>query len=266
MPSQGSHSNGLSHPAEAEQRVTSSLDPASDLDLRRVLVVMAHPDDIEHLAAGTIAHWIDRGVEVTYCVVTDGSAGGADADASADQVGRIRRKEQLAAAAVLGVEDVHFLGYPDGQLSNTVALRGDLVRLIREVRPHRLLTHSPERNWNFIPDAHPDHRACGRAAVEALYPEARNARAHPDLLRTHGLEPWTIAQLWMVGSPTPNHFSDVTSTFEVKLAALLTHGSQVDDEAALAQWLRERLAGQALRGGLAPGRLAEEFHIVSTVW
>ncbi len=246
--------------------MASRLDPMDDTGVERVLVVMAHPDDIEHLAAGTIAAWTSNGVEVTYCVVTDGSEGGSDAGASTAEVALLREGEQRAAASLTGVEDVRFMGNPDSHLTDSTDLRRELVRLIREIRPQRLVTHSPERNWTFLPDAHSDHRECGRAAVRALYPEARNARAHRDLLIVDGLDPWTVPQLWMVGSPTPNYFADVTATFDVKLAALLAHTSQIDDEAAMRPWLRERLASQAVRGGLCEGRLAEEFHVVSTMW
>lgn len=240
-------------------------DPTTDAGVERVLVVMAHPDDIEHLAAGTVAQWVAAGVGVTYCVVTDGAAGGADPDAPRPEVAAVREAEQRAAAAVVGVGDVRFLSHPDGGLRCGPGLERELVRTIRQVRPQRVLTQSPEINWDFLPDAHADHRACGQGVVEALYPHARNPRAHRDLLDA-GLEPWTVSQLWMVGSPSPNHFVDVTSTFEVKLAALSAHASQVEDPAALRGWLRARLERQARRGGLPPGRLAEEFRVVATTW
>lgn len=230
-----------------------------------ILVVMAHPDDIEHLAAGSVALWVADGYEVTYCVLTDGAAGTPDPSTSNAEVARIRAAEQISAAAVVGVSDVRLLGHPDGALTDDVALRRELVRIIREVRPVRVVTQSPEINWDFLADAHFDHRTCGEAVLRAVYPESRNPRAFPELA-DEGLPPWVVSELWMVGSPTPNHFPDVTTAFDAKLAALLEHRSQVEDQAAMKEWLRSRLARQAARGGLPDGALAEEFHVVSTTW
>ncbi|MFD0491312.1 PIG-L deacetylase family protein [Saccharopolyspora spinosporotrichia] len=162
--------------------------PDSPTGTRRALVVAAHPDDVDFGSAGTVASWTAAGMRVTYCICTNGDAGGFDATARADMP-VIRQQEQRAAAAAVGVTDVHFLGYRDGQVSADLQLRRDITRMIRTVRPDRVLTHSPEINWARIAMSHPDHRAVGEATLAAVYPDARNEFAHPDLLLQHGLRP-----------------------------------------------------------------------------
>ena len=126
-------------------------------EAERVLVVVAHPDDVDFGCAGTVAAWTKEGVEVCYCVVTDGDAGGFDPDVPREEIPDIRRREQRAAAGVVGVQDVTFLGYPDGRLYVTHELRRDLTRVVRRVRPDRVVLQSPERNWQRIYPSHPDH-------------------------------------------------------------------------------------------------------------
>jgi LmbE family N-acetylglucosaminyl deacetylase len=150
--------------------------------VERVLAVMAHPDDVDFGAAGTIRAWTDAGIEVTYCLITNGDAGGFDPAVPRSEIPAIRQAEQRAAGAVLGVTDVRFLGYRDGELSVSHELRRDISRVIRQVRPDRMLIQSPERNWRRIQASHPDHLAAGEAAIQAVYPDARNPFAHT---RTH---------------------------------------------------------------------------------
>lgn len=230
--------------------------------VERALVIVAHPDDIDFGAAATIASWVDEGIVVTYCLVTDGDAGGFD-DTPREQMPALRRGEQIAAAAVVGVTDVRFLGYPDGRLYVTHELRRDISRVIRQVRPQRLLTQSPERVWARLGASHPDHRATGEATVDAVYPDARNPFAHPELLADEGLAAWTVRDLWLMGSPHAEHYVDVTDTFDRKLAALREHVSQtahMDDlEGLLRGWLR----ANAEQAGLADDRLAEAFQRVA---
>jgi LmbE family N-acetylglucosaminyl deacetylase len=164
-----------------------------DSDVERVLVVAAHPDDIDFGAAGTIAHWTAAGLTVTYCVCTDGQSGGFDVDVPREHMPEIRRAEQVAAAATVGVADVRFLGYVDGELEASRELVRDLVRVIRQVQPQRMLVPSPERWWERLPASHPDHLAAGEAAIRALYPFARNPFAFPELLGTRA---------WPTGSST----------------------------------------------------------------
>ena len=179
-----------------------------------VLAIFAHPDDVDFGAAGTVARWTDAGIAVTYCVVTDGDAGGGDEGIPRAEMPALRRAEQVAAADCVGVHDLRFLGYPDGQVQATLELRRDLARVIRQARPDRVLCPSPERNYARAGVSHPDHRAVGNAALDAVYPDARNPFAFPELLADEKLEPWTVREVWIAGSPQPNlsliHISEPT--------------------------------------------------------
>lgn len=224
---------------------------------------MAHPDDVDFGAGGTVAGWTAGGAEVVYLVVTDGDAGGTADGVPRAEIARVRRAEQLAAARCLGVADVRFLGYPDGGVVASTELRREIARAIREVRPDAVLTHSPERNYDRIAQSHPDHRAVGSATLDAVYPDARNPHAHPELAAA-GLEPWTVPAVWLRGSPQPGHYVDITDTVDRKLAAIACHASQVDHLPDLSATIRDRLLGVAAAGGLPPGRLAESFQLVET--
>lgn len=235
-----------------------------DSEVQRILAVMAHPDDADFGAAGTIARWTDEGIEVTYCLVTDGDAGGFDRSVARTDIPEIRRTEQRNAAKAVGVEDVRFLGYPDGRLELTLDLRRDISRVIRQVRPQRVLTQSPERNWARIQASHPDHLTTGEAALRAIYPDSRNPFAFPELLADESLEPWEVAEVWVMAHPSPNHHVDVTDTFDRKIAALRAHVSQTAHMDDLEIWLRERLGHIATEAGLPAGHLAEAFAVYST--
>ena len=230
--------------------------------VERVLVVTAHPDDVDFGAAGTIAAWTRTGVAVTYAVITDGDAGGFDHDIPRADIPGIRHAEQRAAAKAVGVEDVRFLGYRDGELTVTLDLRRDISRVIRSVRPQRLLCQSPERNWERLPASHPDHLAAGEATIQAIYPDARNPFAHRTLLDDEGLDAWTVPEVWVMGGPAPNRWVDVTETFDDKIAALQAHVSQTAHRPELADFVRGWMVRQAAAGGLPVGRLAEGFMVV----
>lgn len=236
----------------------------SDSEVQRVLVITAHPDDVDFSAAGTIAMWTDAGIEVSYCIVTDGDAGGHDEAVPRAEIAPLRRAEQTAAAKQVGVHDLRFLGYPDGQVEATLALRKDLARVIRQVRPSRLVCPSPERNYQRFGTSHPDHRAVGSAALDAVYPDARNPFAFPDLLAGEGLAAWTVPEVWLPGGPTPNHYVDITATFSRKVAALRAHESQTGHMTGLEDFLRGWLSRAAAQGGLPEGSLAEAFQVIST--
>ncbi len=233
--------------------------------VERALVVVAHPDDLDFGAGGTIASWTDAGIEVSYCICTDGDAGGFDPDVPRSEIGGIRQAEQRAAAKEVGVEDVVFLGYPDGRLTCSIELRRDISRVIRQRRPQRLMMQSPERNWDRIPSSHPDHLAAGEAAIAAVYPDARNPFAHLDLA-AEGLEAWTVEEVWVMagGGGPANRYIDVTDTFERKLSALRAHVSQTAHMDDLEGMLRGWLGANAVAAGLPDGRLAEGFRIVDT--
>ena len=235
-----------------------------DAGTGRVLVVAAHPDDIDFSAAGTIATWTEAGIEVTYCVVTDGDAGGFDEDFPRAEMPALRRAEQTAAAKCVGVHDVRFLGYPDGRVEPSLDLRRDLARVIRQVRPGRLVCPSPERNYLRVAAGHPDHRAVGSAALDAVYPDARNPFAFPELREAEGLAAWAVREVWIAGGPAPNHYVDVTATFPRKIAALRAHESQTTHMADLEDRLRLVLGRAAAQAGLPEGHLAEAFQILDT--
>jgi LmbE family N-acetylglucosaminyl deacetylase len=237
---------------------------SDDAEIRRVLAIAAHPDDLDFGAAGTIAQWTDAGIDVSYCIVTNGDAGGSDETVSREEMVTIRQAEQTAAAKQVGVSDVHFLGYPDGLVEPSIRLRKDLARVIRLLRPDRVVCPSPDRNYARMGTSHPDHRAVGSAALDAVYPDARNPFAFPDLLAQEKLEPWTVREVWIAGGPTPTHYVDITSTFGRKVAALRCHASQISDPEALEERLRGWLARAAAQGGLPDGRLAEGFQVLQT--
>lgn len=234
-----------------------------DSEISRVLVVAAHPDDIDFSAAGTVASFTEAGVEVAYLIVTYGDAGGFDPDVPRTEIPRIRQAEQLAAAKQVGVSDVRFLGYPDGRVEATLGLRRDIARVIRQVRPDRMIVPTPERNYARMAPSHPDHRAVGASALDAVYPDARNPFAHPELA-AEGLEAWTVRETWLTGGPSMNHFPDVTATFERKLAALRAHASQIVNIGDLEGMLRGWMGANARAAGLPEGRLAEAFQVLDT--
>jgi LmbE family N-acetylglucosaminyl deacetylase len=238
-----------------------------ELDLtgvERVLVVMAHPDDVDFGFAGSVAVMTDAGIEVVYCLVTDGDAGGSEYGIPRGEMAPMRRDEQRAAAAIVGVHDVHFLGYSDGRLEATIELRKDITRVIRNVRPNRVLTQSPDRNWDRIYASHPDHLAAGEAAVCAVYPDARNRWAHPELA-DEGLEPWTVDALWMgIGHDGATHYVDITTSVDRKIDALLSHKSQLPDPGATETMVRSWTGATAQAAGLPEGHVAEAMRVVNT--
>jgi LmbE family N-acetylglucosaminyl deacetylase len=243
--------------------VTSPLParPAAHVD--RVLCVLAHPDDVDFGSAGTVAAWTAAGTEVVYCIVTDGDAGGFD-ETPREQMGPLRQAEQRAAAQAVGVTDVRFLGYPDGLLEPTLDLRRDISRVIRQVRPQRVLTSSPERFWERIGASHPDHMIVGESTLRAVYPDARNPFAFPELLADEGLEAWTVAEVWLQASPRADHAVDVTDVVDRKFAALRAHVTQVGHRPGLEEFLGGWMRQTARTHGLPEGQMAEAFHVVHT--
>jgi LmbE family N-acetylglucosaminyl deacetylase len=236
--------------------------PDDDLPTQ-VLVITAHPDDVDFGAAGTVARWTGAGVKVAYCIVTDGASGALDSATDLSTLPDVRQEEQRAAAAEVGVDEVHFLGYPDGQLEVTLALRRDISRVIRQVRPERVIAQSPERNWERIRASHPDHLAAGEAVLQAVYPDARNPFAHPELM-AEGLEPHVVDAVWLMASPRAKEAVDITDVLERKIAALRCHRSQVGDGEHLEDLIRGWTARTAADLGLGEGRFAEAFQVVDT--
>jgi LmbE family N-acetylglucosaminyl deacetylase len=233
-------------------------------EINRVLVVSAHPDDVDFGAAGSVALFSDNGVAVTYLLVTDGDAGGNERVLDNSGMAELRRTEQAAAAKCVGVTDLRFLGYPDGAVVASLDLRKDIARVIRQVRPDLVITHHPDRNYEFIAPSHPDHRAVGGAALDAVYPDARNPYAFPELFTEEGLEAWIVREVWLTGGSTPNHFVDITSTVDRKLAALQSHVSQVAHVEGFADFVKSRFAAWGEEAGFPEGHYAEGFQVVST--
>lgn len=230
-------------------------------------MIVAHPDDAEFWAGGTIAGWTRSGVRVTYCILTDGDAGGYDPGVPRGEIPRIRRAEQREAAALLGVAAVRFMGLAEGDLRGAgPELHEDLVRVIRQVRPQRVVTWSPEWNWQRFRSCHPAHRATGAATLMAIYPDASNPFALIRLNQDEGLDAWTVREAWLINSPEReiNHYVDITETFDRKVAAVGAHASQIPDVAALPERLRQRIAHNTMAAGLAQDRLAEAFQVVVT--
>ncbi len=231
-------------------------------DLRRVLVVAAHPDDIDYGCAGTIATLTAAGVEVQYCLVTSGDAGGDASTHTREQRALIREGEQRAAGAEVGVTELHFLRFADGELEPTLKVRREISRVIRIAKPDVVICQSPERNWERIYASHPDHLAAGEATMRAVYPDSRNPHSFNDLL-TEGFEPHTVPEVWVM-STEPTMVVDTTDAFERKLAALKCHVSQLGEDFDPTDLLRNWSKLTAKKAGLEKGRLAEGFRVVAT--
>jgi LmbE family N-acetylglucosaminyl deacetylase len=226
----------------------------------QVMVVTPHPDDAEYGVAGTVARWAREGTEIVYIVCTNGDKGSSDTNTKPEELAKIRQQEQLAAAKLLGVREVIFLGHPDQGLEDTPEFRKEIVRLIRKYRPETVVTADPHRRYIW----HRDHRITGRVTLDAIFPYARDPHSYPDLL-DEGLQPHKVREVLLWASEDPNYRSNITDTFDIKVAALRCHESQVGQNPSrnLEQWLRER------HRTMAEGEdfeLAEAFYRVDIVW
>ena len=225
-----------------------------------VLVVTPHPDDAEFGVAGTVAKWTQEGKQVVYVVCTNGNKGTSDPDVKPDELAKIRQNEQRAAAEILGVREVVFLENQDQGLEDTPEFRKQIVRMIRRYRPETVVTADPYRRYIW----HRDHRIAGQVTIDAVFPYARDHLAYPDLLE-EGLQPHKVREMLFWASENINFRSDVTTTFDLKLAALRCHKSQVNTMrfSDLEDWLRKRCKD------LAEGEdfeLAEAFHREEIIW
>lgn len=202
---------------------------SNSTNAKRVMVIIAHPDDAEFTAAGTLAKWAQEGKEMTYLVCTDGSKGSDDPTMTPQTLAAIRRVEQEAAARILGANGVVFLNYEDGALEPDLALRRDIAREIRRYKPDIAVCEDPTMYWSgqwYI--NHPDHRAAGEAALAAIFPTARDRLNFPELL-AEGLEPHKVQEIYIAGANAPDVWVDITDTIDVKIAALKEHVSQIGD-------------------------------------
>lgn len=224
-----------------------------DKEFWRGMVVVAHADDAEFGCSGTVAKLCAAGWEMVYVMCTDGSKGSSDREITQRQLASIRRKEQQNAGKTLGLKDVVFLDYEDSMLQPTLALRKDIAREIRRYKPDVLITMYPMRNldggWGV---GHPDHMAAGEAALQAVFPTARDHMTFPDLLEA-GFEPHKVAEVWIIGHPQPDLYVDVTQHMDTSVAALMQHKSQMNgrDEAwaseMMRRWRRERGVGKGIQ-------------------
>jgi LmbE family N-acetylglucosaminyl deacetylase len=219
----------------------------------RFMVIAAHPDDAEFGPSGTAARWIDAGSTGWLVCCTSGDQGGEDPDLDPFALAALRETEQQAAADVIGYDGVSFLHQPDGALVNDLILREMLVREIRTFRPDAVLATDPETLFHGDGGVnHTDHRAAGLAAVDAVYPAARNPMSFPSLARS-GLAAHVVRRLYLFWSNQPNAWIDISSTIDRKLAALSRHASQIRDIDALSERIRDWAAaeGQAIGGAPA---------------
>jgi LmbE family N-acetylglucosaminyl deacetylase len=225
----------------------------------RFMVIAAHPDDADFGPAATASAWIDQGSVGWLVCCTSGDAGAEDPDTDPLELAALREREQRAAAEVVGYSGVTFLHMPDGALANDLILREHLVREIRTFRPDAVLATDPE---NLFPRDegvnHTDHRAAGFAAVDAVYPAARNPMAFPWLARD-GLAAHRVRRLYLFWTHKPTAYVDITATVERKVAALRCHASQIKDLAEVEKWIREWSGEQGKEVGVAN---AEGFHLV----
>ncbi|MBA7474824.1 N-acetyl-alpha-D-glucosaminyl L-malate deacetylase 1 [subsurface metagenome] len=222
------------------------------------MVITPHADDAEFGVAGTVVRWVAEGKSVIYVVCTNSDKGTSDPNMKPAELVKIREQEQQAAAKLLGVKDVVFLRYPDQALEDTSEFRKEIVRLIRMYRPEIVATTDPYRRYVW----HRDHRITGQVTLDAIFPYARDILSYPDLLE-QGFRPHKVREVWLWASEDPNYRADVTHTFDVKLAALFCHKSQMESHPDLERWLRQHARE------LAEGEnfeLAEAFHRVAVWW
>ena len=222
----------------------------------QVMVVIPHPDDAELGVAGTVAHWTGEGKDVIYVVCTNGDKGTSDTNMKPDELARIREQEQLAATKLLGVREVIFLRYPDQTLEDTPEFRKEIVRLIRMYKPETVVTTAPLQRYIW----HRDHRITSRITLDAIFPYARDFLAYPDLLE-QGLQPHKVKEVLLWGSEDLNYRSNITDTFDIKIAALRCHKSQIGDN--LSTGLKERMRERhKMLAQEEDYELAEAFHRV----
>jgi len=211
-----------------------------NLELERVMVIYAHPDDAEFGTSGTVAKWARAGVEVTYVMVTNGASGSSDPEMTREKLADIRMKEQRAAAELLGVMNVIFMGYEDGYLYPTLELRKAVAREIRKGRPDAIISQDPtSRYWAPSYINHPDHIAVGEVVMRSINPDASTRLMFPELWQEEKLEPHKPKALFVMTFTDPDVFVDITDVMDLKVKALEAHASQVG-EWPVGEFVRER--------------------------
>jgi LmbE family N-acetylglucosaminyl deacetylase len=242
----------------AKPKGPHSLDPL----LRKILCISAHPDDNEFTIAGSVAAWAREGRSVVFCLVTSGGAGTNEHTPRNDGLVPVRERECHDAARILGVDDVVFLGYQDGAVEPTLGLRRDLTRVIRRHKPDVVVCTDPTVRWygnEYL--NHPDHRAVGTAALDAVFPSAETRSIFPELL-AEALEPHKVREVWLSGAVPPDTWVDIGDTLDVKCAALRAHASQVGP----GDWVEKLLREWAAREGKRAGVLYAESYRRLVLW
>lgn len=221
------------------------------------MVIVAHPDDIEFGCAGTVAHWVQDGKRVVYVLCTSGDKGSSDPSTNPVELAALREQEQTAAAAVVGVDTLEFLRYPDQGIEDSFEFRKAIVRLMRKYKPRVVVTMDPYRKYIW----HRDHRITGQVVLDAVFPFVRDPLAYPDLLE-EGYDPHKVEEIWFFGSEEINHQLDITDTFAVKLKALFAHTSQMDEmgREKVRKWVEKRCRKMAEGSEF---KYAEGFHRVT---
>jgi len=229
----------------------------NDLHPKVVLGIAAHPDDLDFGASGTLARFAAEGADVYYLILTDGSKGTEDRTLTSEQLVEIRENEQRAAVEAIGGKGVAFLGYPDGGLLVTLELKEKIAREIRRVKPDVVITMDPSMLYSarrgFI--NHPDHRAAGQAALDAVFPLARDHLTFPNLLK-EGLEPHKTGTVLLTNFDDANFYVDITDTIDTKQAALRAHASQIADMDGTLGWITKNAEETGAKAGM---RYAEAF-------
>jgi LmbE family N-acetylglucosaminyl deacetylase len=237
-------------------------DRPDDMTCNRVMGIFAHPDDPEFFCGGTFAKWAADGREITFVLATSGDKGSPDRTMTSERLVEIREAEERAAAAQLGVKDVVFLRYLDGELQPTLELRRQLTRLIRLKRPDIVVTNDPTARWygtEYI--NHPDHRAIGDATLDAVFPAARDHLNFADLYREEGLEPHKVEWVYLTGAKDPNAKMDVTDFLATKIGALHEHKSQIADMDAMEKRQRGNVDTELVGDGPRYSELFRVFHL-----
>ena len=228
---------------------------------QKILVILAHPDDAEFFCGATLAKWAEAGHKITYALLTCGDKGNANTQLDGDALCRVRHKEQRDAAKIIGAEEVHFLGRPDGYLVPDMDTRRVATRAIRQFAPDILVSCDPTNLFpsEYYPLNHPDHRAAGQVVLDAVFPAAGSPLFFPELL-AEGLEPHTPKEVWLSLTSQPNTTIDVTETWEKKIEAILKHKSQVKDPEMVKE--RMRLFGKTEDSPQDAPRYEEHFKVL----
>lgn len=247
-------------PQETTYALPNGVNP--DLSaIKKALVIVAHPDDIDYGSAGTVAVLTRAGIQVSYCLVTSGDAGGDNDGLTKDQRVGIRESEQSAAGEVVGVNTVHYLRQADGQIEANLELREKLTRVIRKEKADLVITQSPRRRYDRIFASHPDHLAVGEATLSAVYPDSQNPHAFPHLL-DEGHMAHVVTAVWIAADESPDTFVDITDVMDKKLEALFQHKSQIENESNTKTMIQNWCADLAKLGGLKKGRYAEAYRFI----